>query len=373
MAFSNVSAVINHFPTVNEGFTTTLGVGGVLSGGTSIPITTTSGLTNGSVFVGIIEPGEVKEQTFTGTIDVGGSQITGVKWTRGTNVDHLAGVTIVDYVTGTAINMIIKGLLTVINQTGGLKASLAMTTPTFTTPTFQGTVDGWIGANESWTYASATTITVPSDATTKYDVGDYVKLTQSATIKYFVVTTVATTLLTVTGLNGVTVANSAITANAYSKVRNPHGTATIAGNLPYNPYKFRVYRTAALSTANNASAILTFDTKDYDTSSNIDVVTNKGRFTAPIAGYYHFDAAIDLTNGANVEGIISLYKNGGEITRGGRMTPQTNHDVGVTVSDTLRLAASDYIEVNVFSSAATAYTVGSSPSPYFSGYLVSTV
>lgn len=218
---SDVSSVVNYFPTVNEGFTTTVGVGGVLSAGTAIPLTSTSGLTNGSIFVGIIEPGEVKEQTFTGTVDVGGSQITGVKWTRGTNVDHLAGAAIVDYVTGTAVNMMDKGILTVISQTGGLKSGLAIPTPTITTPVLQGTVDGWIGANESWTYASATTITVPSDATTKYDVGDYIKLTQSAAIKYFVVTAVATTLLTVVGLAGVTVANAAITLPAYSK-QTPH-------------------------------------------------------------------------------------------------------------------------------------------------------
>lgn len=109
MASSNVTTVVNHFPTANEGFITTLD-STISAGDTEVPLTSTSGLTNGTVFVGIIEPGTVgKEQTFTGTVDTGGNQITGVKWTRGTNTGHNAGVTIVDYVSGTVQNMMTKG------------------------------------------------------------------------------------------------------------------------------------------------------------------------------------------------------------------------------------------------------------------------
>lgn len=120
MASSNVSSVTSHFPTANEGFTTTLS-STILSGAVTVPLNSTSGLTNGAVFVGIIEPGQAKEQTFTGIVDTGGAQITGVKWTRGTNADHTAGVTIVDYVSGTGNNMITKGLLVSHDQDGTLK------------------------------------------------------------------------------------------------------------------------------------------------------------------------------------------------------------------------------------------------------------
>lgn len=82
---------------------------------------------------------------------------------------------------------------------------------------------GWINPNESWSYASATTITVPTDATTKYQVGDRIKLTQSSTVKYFYIIGVAATTLTITGGSDYTLANSAITANYYSKVTNPLG------------------------------------------------------------------------------------------------------------------------------------------------------
>lgn len=118
MASSDVSTVTNHFSTANEGFITTLS-STILSGAATVPLTTTSGLTNGKIFVGIIEPGTVgKEQTFTGTVDTSGNQITGVKWTRGTNTGHNAGVTVVDYVSGTGHNMTTKGILVEHTQSG---------------------------------------------------------------------------------------------------------------------------------------------------------------------------------------------------------------------------------------------------------------
>ena len=118
---SDVSSVTNHFPTANEGFITTLS-GTILAGATTVPLNSVSGLTNGSVFVGIIEPGEDKEQVFTGTVDTAGIQITDVVWTKGNNVGHTAGVTVVDYVTSTHFNMVAKGELVHADQDGTLKA-----------------------------------------------------------------------------------------------------------------------------------------------------------------------------------------------------------------------------------------------------------
>ncbi len=83
------------------------------------------------------------------------------------------------------------------------------------------TWDGWIAVSDSWTYASATTITVPSDATAKYSVGDKIKIVQSASTKYFYITGVAATTLTVNGGTDYTVANSAISSIYYSKAASP--------------------------------------------------------------------------------------------------------------------------------------------------------
>lgn len=77
---------------------------------------------------------------------------------------------------------------------------------------------GWIEIPDgTWTYASATTITVPSGAASIYQVGDEIRLKQGGGYKYFSVVAVADTLLTVTGGSDYTVANAAITDAAFSK------------------------------------------------------------------------------------------------------------------------------------------------------------
>ena len=113
----NVTAVTSHFPTANKGFITTLG-SSILASAVTVPLTSVAGLTNGTVFVGIIEPGLANEQEFTGIVDTAGVQITGVKWTDGSDVDHTAGVTIVDYVSATGQNMQTKALIRDHDQTG---------------------------------------------------------------------------------------------------------------------------------------------------------------------------------------------------------------------------------------------------------------
>ena len=123
MAKSNVSSVGNHFPTVNEGFATTVAGGGITSGGVEVTLSDVAALDDTTIFVGIVEPGLPNEQVFTGTVDKPNSKITGVKWTRGTNTSHAAGTTVVDYITGTAINMLTKGMLVSHNQDGTLKAN----------------------------------------------------------------------------------------------------------------------------------------------------------------------------------------------------------------------------------------------------------
>lgn len=97
-----------------------------------------------------------------------------------------------------------------------------LTAPALSSPTISGAWDGWISAGETWTYASATTITVPSGAASKYQKGDKIKITQTTT-KYFYIVGVADTLLTVTGGSDYTLENAAISNNFYSKIENPQG------------------------------------------------------------------------------------------------------------------------------------------------------
>jgi hypothetical protein len=86
-----------------------------------------------------------------------------------------------------------------------------------------GGLDGWIPAEETWSYASATTITVPSGAASRYQKGDKIKITNNSATKYFYIVGVADTVLTVTGGSDYTVHDSAITNPFFSKIENPQG------------------------------------------------------------------------------------------------------------------------------------------------------
>lgn len=83
-------------------------------------------------------------------------------------------------------------------------------------------IDGWTPVDATWTYASASTITVPSGAASIYQKGDRIKWTQT-TVKYGVIVAVADTLLTIAVNTDYTVANAAITLNYYSHQANPLG------------------------------------------------------------------------------------------------------------------------------------------------------
>lgn len=102
------------------------------------------------------------------------------------------------------------------------------------------TPDGWLSAQETWTYASADsptfTFTISGDKTTKYSAGMRIKLTQT-TAKYFIITKVAysspNTTVTIYGGTDYTLANATITIPFYSREKAPAG-------FPLNQTKWRV-------------------------------------------------------------------------------------------------------------------------------------
>ena len=81
---------------------------------------------------------------------------------------------------------------------------------------------GWTTGVGTWTYASATSITIPSGGASLYAVGDRIKLTQT-TVKYFYVISVADTALGITGGTDYTLTNAAITSPYFSHAASPVG------------------------------------------------------------------------------------------------------------------------------------------------------
>jgi hypothetical protein len=113
-----------------------------------------------------------------------------------------------------------------------------------------------------------------------------------------------------------------------------------------NPYKFLAARTAAHTPGNNG--VVAFETDIFDTSGNLDTTTHVGRYTAPVDGFYQFNANLTFQV-SNQTQDIGLYfmKNGTKINNA---TAVVNMYPGSTssamaASCLLPLAAGDYIEI----------------------------
>lgn len=201
----------------NAASTTT--AGSIASGGTSGDITATTNFQakSGEGMILINEGGATEEIAYS--TGLAGSTLALPTANRGLEGGsaqaHLAGETVKGVLTAGMWNNLIDSVLNLLNQSDGSVKATAISSGNL------ASWDGWQTANEAWTYASATTITVPSDATTKYAIGDRIKLTQSATVKYFYVVGVASTVLTITGGSDYTFTNNAITSNYYSHSASP--------------------------------------------------------------------------------------------------------------------------------------------------------
>lgn len=149
-------------------------------------------------------------------------------------------------------------------------------------------VDGWIPAG-TFTYASADAptyvITVASGAASIYNVGDRIKLTDS-TVKYFIITAVTDTTLTVYGGTDYTLTGGAITLPYYSHQKAPLG-------FPMNPVKWTVIVTDNSARTQSSPANGTW----YNLGSNSIVI--------PI-GIWNVDyTGIGLVNASSAE--INFY------------------------------------------------------------------
>jgi hypothetical protein len=136
---------------------------------------------------------------------------------------------------------------------------------------------------------------------------------------------------------------------------------------------FRAYRNAAQTLTDETNNKIELDTESYDYGSDFD--TSSYRFTAPVAGLYHFDASVNIgavSDGARI--VVFLRKNGVAVSRGIDIKNGATGNLGGVVSDNLVLAVSDYIELYTYvdSDENEAVTTGTD-TVYLSGYLVGTV
>ena len=151
--------------------------------------------------------------------------------------------------------------------------------------------DGWIPSGEAWTYASAMTFTVSGDQTSKYTKGTKIKLTNSTTKYFYVVSSSYSDPNTTVIVTGETdLADAAITAPYYSYADCPQG-------FKRGEDWFNCVGTLGADQTISDSTATTLDFEaTTDTNSNFNNTTNK--YTCPVSGMYIVQMSIREGSGS---------------------------------------------------------------------------
>ena len=257
----------------------------------------------------------------------------------------------------------------------GLTDSQVLTNKTLTSPTINGaTLSGTLAG----TYTIGGTPTFPATVvqTTSSQTLTNKTLT-SPTINSPTITNATINADTLTGyttsnsgtIYGIPVTTGTMSASylTASTITNTQiASAGLYTSKVYNPYKFNYYRNSALTLTSAAFTTLIYDTVTFDTGSNYSNST--GKFTAPVAGFYQFQATINCQTAPATNITLSLFKNvSTEVARGVQAFSGSVN--AVILSALISLSASDTIQVEYFSSSAVAISTGIVTQ--FSGFLVS--
>lgn len=130
---------------------------------------------------------------------------------------------------------------------------------------------------------------------------------------------------------------------------------------------FSYYQSASQSLGSNLFVKLTCDTKEFDTDSLYDNVTNF-YFKPTTPGYYLLSANIQITNSATL--CVSLFKNGAEFKRGNYA--QTNGSSFTVTALVYMNGTTDYVYPAVFSAVTNTTQIVTPYMCYFQGVFVRT-
>lgn len=187
---------------------------------------------------------------------------------------------------------------------------------------------GWTLLTDTMTYASATTITVPTGAASRYQKGDKLKFTNSTT-KYMYITGVADTVLTVYGGIDYVVANTTISTAYVSRAEQPFGFPVKFNWTPTYGTQAGSYGSTSTNwayfTVQNGWVHIQWSFSGTLSSASTDYLT----FTLPIA-FPNIGASMAVPyfgadDGVYSDGSIMLYTNNSATVRFYR-----NEDLGTT-------------------------------------------
>jgi hypothetical protein len=137
---------------------------------------------------------------------------------------------------------------------------------------------------------------------------------------------------------------------------------------PSNP-AFRARATSAQSLANGWAQV------GYDTliqSRGTGYNTTTSRFTAPVAGWYQFNAQWSAANSGDADGTMSFWINGSATDLVGSVSmPDTGGTYdGHSISGCCYLAVGDFVQVHRYSTVATTTRTSVYYGGWFSGFLI---
>jgi len=147
------------------------------------------------------------------------------------------------------------------------------------------------------------------------------------------------------------------------------GTVMVSGNMP----AFSAYASSGTSVSNTTFTKIAFQTKEFDTASAYDNVTNY-RFNPQVAGYYQITSTINVSNISASAVLIDLYKNGSEFKRGSAVSQVTGIGAYASSSWLVYLNGStDYLEIYCYQTSGGTLTINTgAANTYFSGVLIRT-
>jgi len=265
-----MSAISANLASPPNAFSTTLS-SGIASNALTIPLNSVTGLASEGVGVlftknanGGVVAGSVEIIHWTGVASLSLTLTdTGDRGLTGSDAGaqaYSASVTFFEvWVTSYYYKSLLDGIASVVVPVKATAAEVNTGTndAKFLTPKAlkdSSLTSGWQSVADTWTYASADaptfTITVPTGAASIYGVGDRIQLTQT-TAKYFIITVVADTVLTVYGGTDYVLANATISAISYSHNKSPLG-------FPLDPTKWSVKTTDATSRTQAAPVLGTW-------------------------------------------------------------------------------------------------------------------
>lgn len=301
--------------------------------GTSLPYPAAGNYTNSPSNAGIQDNQNDAIIAIETKLGIGSSTPSANKFLTGTGVGSSGWANTVP--SGTVVGT--SDIQTLTNKT--------LTSPTINSPTINNAT---ISADAITGYTVATTGTI-------YGIG------------------VATSSIT-SGLTNLTATGSITAGNnlvvSAGTITAP--TGSLSSRALSNPYKFSAYLNAATQAVGIADTPIAFDTELFDTNNNFDTTTNKGRYTAPVDGFYFFTARARAVPGVGGYLVLYVLKNGTRVNAG-NISRASSNSIAPVVSAMLQLTAGDYVEISAVMDAANNITGGNVYDTAIQGFFVSAI